>query len=277
MTDDRNIFSLGILAEALCRPGGYEPERLHSLSRQSPDLISSFIEAILSSDEDQIQKKLALLADYISGKSSSAAWLNLGRLAASLFFRRSAIEYFEKSAGLARAEGDDEGQSQAWSFLGSLYNDDEDWDRACRSYEMALQALEGDKSSPHMCSILINLGRASCRRGDLSKAEHCYSKALHLLDDDDHSGRADALYCLGEHFQIRGDLAGAEECYQKSLFEREKARDQEGMAASLAALASVYQLTGAANKVESCLEKARHHLQEIGDEIGCRQDALSTG
>ena len=196
------------------------------------------------------------------------------RLAASLFFRRAAIEYFEKSASVAQAQGDDEGQSQAWSFLGSLYNDDEDWDRASRFYEMALQALKGNKRSPHTCSILINLGQASSRLGDISKAEHCYSEALDLLDDDDHSGRADVLYCLGELFQTRGDLAGAEECYQKSLFEREKARDQEGMAASLAALASVYQLTGAANKVESCLEKARHHLQEKGDEIGAARMRL---
>ena len=130
-----------------------------------------------------------------------------------------------------------------------------------------LPALDAGKSSPLMCSILANLGRASRRRGDLPKAEQCYSRALHLLDADDHSGRADALYCQGELCQIRGDLAGAEECYQKSLFEREKARDQGAMAASLAALASVYQLTGAPNRVESCLEKARHHLQDIGDEL----------
>ena len=40
------------------------------------------------------------------------------------------------------------------------------------------------------------------------------------------------------------------------------------MASSLAALASVYQLSGAANRVQSCLERARHHLQDMGDEIG---------
>ena len=195
MTDDCNIFSLGTLVEALCRPEGYEPERLRSLSRQGPDLVSHFIEAVLSSDEDQMQKKLALLADYLSDKSSSAAWLNLGRLAAGLFFRRAAEEYFEKSAGLARAQGDSEGASQAWSFLGSLYSDDEDWDRACRFYE---KALDVGKSLPLMCSILANLGRAARLQGDLCKAEQCYSQALHLQGADDHCGRADALYCLGE-------------------------------------------------------------------------------
>ncbi len=265
MTDECNVFSLGILAEALCQPGGYEPKRLRSLSRQGSDLVSPFIEAILSSDEDQMQKRLAGLAESLSGNSSSTAWFNLGRLAARLFFRRAAEEYFEKSARLAQAQGDDEGEAQAWNSMGSLYSDDEDWDRACRFYEKALQALVDGKCSSLVCSVLTNLGKASCRRGDISKAEQCYSKMLRLLDSGDHCGRADALHCQGELCQIRGNYGGAEECYQKSLSESEKAQDRGAMAASLAALASVYQLTGAANKVESCLEKARHHMQDIGD------------
>ena len=109
MTDDCNVFSLGILADALCQPGGYEPKRLRALSRQGSDLVSPFIEAILSSDEDQMQKRLAGLADSFSGNRNSTAWFNLGRLAASLFFRNAAEEYFEKSARLAQAQGDDEG------------------------------------------------------------------------------------------------------------------------------------------------------------------------
>ena len=266
MTDDCTVLSLGILADALCQPGGYEPERLRSLDGSDP--VSPFIEAILSSDEGQMQKKLALLADHLSGQNNFAAWLNLGRMAASLFFRRAAEEYYEKSANLAQAQGEDEGQSQAWNHIGNLYSDDEDWDRACRFYEKALQALEGGKSPSLVCPILTNLGRVSRLRGDLCKAEQCYSRALLQLGADDRLGRADALYCLGELCQIRGDLAGAEECYQKSLSEREKARDRGAMAASLAALASVYQLTGAATRVESCLEKARHHLQDIGEKIG---------
>jgi len=268
MFDDGILSSLGSLAQALSQPGGYEPARLRCLSREGPDPVSSLIEAILSSDEDLMQKKLAGLDDYLFDKSSSAAWFNLGRLAASLFYRRAAEEYYEKSARLAQAQGDNEGQSQAWLSLGCLYSDDEDWDRACRFYERALEVLDEGKSPHLMCSILANLGRVSRLRGDLSKAEQCYSRALHLHDADDRPGRADALYFLGEIFQIRGDLTGAEECYQKSLSEREKAQDQAGMAASLAALASVYQLTGTAKRVESCLEKARHHLQDIGDEMG---------
>ena len=152
-------------------PDGYEPERLRALSRDGSDLVTSFIEAILSSDEDQIQKKLALLAEYLSGKNSSAAWLNLGRLAASLFFHRAAEEYFEKSARLAQAQRDDKGQSQAWNLIGSLYDDDEDWDHAGQFYEKALQALEEGKSQSLMRPILVNQAESVACEEISAKAE----------------------------------------------------------------------------------------------------------
>ena len=163
MIDDRYVFSLGILADALCQPGGYEPKRLRSISLQGSDLVSPFIEAILSTDESQMQKRLADLADSLSGSSSSTAWFNLGRLAASLFFRHAAEEYFEMSASLAQAQGDGEIEAQAWLSLGSLQSNDEDWDRACLFYEKALQAIDECKSQSLMCTVLTNLGRASCR------------------------------------------------------------------------------------------------------------------
>jgi hypothetical protein len=96
MSEDRILSSLGSLAQVLSQSGGYEPKRLRGLSRQGPDLVSSLIEAILCSDEDRMQRNLVGLADYLSGKISSTAWFNLGQLAASLFFRRAAEEYFEK-------------------------------------------------------------------------------------------------------------------------------------------------------------------------------------
>ncbi len=142
MSSDRIVTCLGSFAEILSDPGGYEPERLKSLSRNVPDLISSFIEAILSSDEDVMQEKLVELADYATHVNSFQAWFNLGFLAQRLFFHQAAIEYYEKSASLARAQGDDENVSRVLFSLGSLYGEEEDWNRACECYEKALQALQ---------------------------------------------------------------------------------------------------------------------------------------
>ncbi|MDD2837257.1 MAG: tetratricopeptide repeat protein, partial [Methanothrix sp.] len=164
-----------------------------------------------------MQKRLAGLADSLFACNSSTAWFNLGRLAASLFFRHAAEKYFETSASLAHIQGDDESEALVWNSLGSLCNDDEDWDRACQFYEKAMSVLDETKSPSLMCTVLANLGNTSCRRGDMAKAEQCYSKMLRLLDGDDHSRRADALHCLGELCQIKGNYGEAEECYQKSL------------------------------------------------------------
>lgn len=68
MTNDRCVFSLGILAEAICQLGGCEQERLRCLSLVGPPLVFSLIETIQSNNEGQMQKKLVELADHISEK-----------------------------------------------------------------------------------------------------------------------------------------------------------------------------------------------------------------
>ena len=170
MTGDCDISSLAILADALCQPAGYNPEQLRTLSNQGLDIFSPFIEAILSSDENQIQKGLADLANSLSESDSFDAWFNLGRLAASLFFRHAAEEYFEKSAGLARAQGDEEGLAKIYNCMGSLCSDDEDWDRACRLFEKALHVSAVGTTPPLLCTILANLGRASTQKGDFDRS-----------------------------------------------------------------------------------------------------------
>ena len=90
---------------------------------------------------------------------------------------------------------------------------------------------------------------------------------MHLQGADDRLGRADALYRLGELCQIRGDLAGRRNAIKRASLSRGRLGTR-GAWQHRSRQASVYQLTGAATRVESCLEKARHHLQDIGDEMG---------
>ena len=56
MTDDCNILSLGILAQTLSRPGGYEPKRYTISLVRGQTLSPPLIKAILCSDEDRIKK-----------------------------------------------------------------------------------------------------------------------------------------------------------------------------------------------------------------------------
>jgi len=210
-----------------------------------------------------MQKILASLADDLSDSGTAGDWLDLGRVASGLFYRHAAEQYFEKSLQVAGTQGDDEGRSKALSALGNLYSEDEDWQRACSSYEMALEALDEGKNKAGVISILESLGDVCRRLGDLGKAEQCHLRILRLVDD--RAARAGSLSCLGDLLLLKGEHSRAQECYEKSLADWERLQDRRGMARSLAALASIHKSYGKVSRAESCLLSARRHLLDAGD------------
>ena len=98
--------SLHILADIFSQPGGSQPEMLRTLSIHAAKPVSSIIETVLSSRGEQMQESLSSLASDLSEKGSAADWLDLGRIAAGLFYRHAAEGYFEKSVQVAKREGD---------------------------------------------------------------------------------------------------------------------------------------------------------------------------
>ena len=58
MSDDQIVSCLKSFAMMLADPSGRELERLKGFSHDAPDLIASFIQAALSSDEETMQKSL---------------------------------------------------------------------------------------------------------------------------------------------------------------------------------------------------------------------------
>jgi len=100
------VSSLGSFAEMLSDPEGYDPERLKSLSVGVPSLLSSFIEAMLSSDEEVMKRRLTDLEDYASVVNRA---IRLSRLV-FLWFRwtphtpaRRAISAVSMESGMTRA------------------------------------------------------------------------------------------------------------------------------------------------------------------------------
>ena len=268
MTDKHSLPLLSLLADALRRPDSCDPEQLKSLSIGASPPLSAFISALLSTDEDQVQERLAEMAKILASSGNSGDWLDLGRVAQALYFRQASEEYFIKSADLAGEQGDVLTESSAHLALGNLYSDEEDWDRAVQFYKKALSKSEaaGVGKTVPIHEILINMGRACCRQGELSAAQECYSRAMHLLDDSDLAGRIQALYALGQISAEKGDLDGAQQYYERSRSLCQKRLDRRGMASSLAALASIHQMRGESGRVESCLEQARLTLEEMGDD-----------
>ncbi|HQN30473.1 MAG TPA: tetratricopeptide repeat protein, partial [Methanothrix soehngenii] len=172
------VSSLGSFAEMLSDPEGYDPERLKSLSVGVPSLLSSFIEAMLSSDEEVMKRRLTDLEDYASVVNSVQAWFNLGRLAHHLFFHQAAIEYYSNASDLAQILSDDDSLASILLCLGALYGEEEDWARACQCYEKALVAIDMAKRPRLLPQVLERLGRARRLQGEYHQAQICYSRIL---------------------------------------------------------------------------------------------------
>ncbi len=258
------VLSLGTFAEMLSDPEGYNPERLKSLSSLVPIPLSSFIEAILYSDEDVMRERLSDLEDYAAEANSIQAWFNLGRLAHRLFFHQAAIGYYSNAADLAEIRRDDS-LPEILLSLGSLHGEEEDWDRACQCYERALKAMDEAQRPVLLPQVLDRLGRARRQQGDYHRARICYSRILEALEPGDSEGRMQATASLAELCRIQGDMERAEELYQICLKERERSHDPAGAAGILASLASIYWQTGKGKRAKISLQSASHLLADLGE------------
>ncbi|HPM27196.1 MAG TPA: tetratricopeptide repeat protein, partial [Methanothrix sp.] len=217
MTGTDGLPLLGLLAEALGRGNGCDPEQLKSLSLGDTGPLSSFVSALLSTDENQVQERLAEMAGHLAPSGNSRDWFDLGRVAHALYFRQAAEEYFLRSLDLAREQKEDLMQSSAYLSLGVLYSEDENWDLAVQYYRKALSLGQAaEEETAHIHEILVNMGRACRLQGDLAAARECYSQAMDLLDEDDLAGRSQALYALGEISAEKGELDEAQQFYEKS-------------------------------------------------------------
>ena len=133
--------------------------------------------------------------------------------------------------------------------LGSLYGEEDDWNRACQCYEKALQAMDARKiltyASDFGKPVLQHLPPAG-RVPSSSVVLLSYSGCAPRLTTA--HGRADVLGNLGDLYQMQGDLSRAEECYQSVVPTAAGAVPMIwacwATAWALAALSSVYQLTG---------------------------------
>ncbi len=265
------VSSLGSFAEMLSDPEGYDPERLKSLSVGVPSLLSSFIEAMLSSDEEVMKRRLTDLEDYASVVNSVQAWFNLGRLAHHLFFHQAAIEYYSNASDLAQILSDDDSLASILLCLGALYGEEEDWARACQCYEKALVAIDMAKRPRLLPQVLERLGRARRLQGEYHQAQICYSRILEVLDPRDKKGRMEATSNLAELCQIQGDMEKAEKLYQTILKERELSDDPVGAARALASLASIYSQTGNGKRAQISLQSASHLLADLKDQSGAAE------
>ena len=134
-------------------------------------------------------------------KSVSTTYFNLGKLNMAMKKNKKAEEYFTN----VLSKKDDK-YIDCLIYLGSIYMQDENYEKAIQSFE---EAIEID---PDNLDLRSNLAEAYLMKGQTEKAEREYRVILDITDYhmDSLIGIAQTYKTMGENAKERKDLANAE-------------------------------------------------------------------
>ncbi len=131
-------------------------------------------------------------------------------------------------------EGEEHWKAGAYNYLGMLYRDRGELDRAEQMLNQARSFAEHPRSRETTIAACNNLGQVFRDRGDLIGAERMHRLALELCKvTGDEPNVAAAYGNLADVYLIRGDLEQAESANRKAIELSEKIGKEEGLAIAL--------------------------------------------
>lgn len=179
----------------------------------------------------------------------------------------SALNYYERSLGLAR-ELDKRGmEGSLLNNIAMVFDNNDQLAKALDYYQQAL-ALQSDEKGK--ASIYNNIALAYNKQGNFTRAVEQLQKALDIsLRHGDYHGAAKRLLNLGDTYRQKGDFAEAEKTILDGLEQIRKAGDSYWEGVALKYLGWLYRDTGDRSA-------ARRHLQAALDlykKIGAQREA----
>ena len=196
----------------------------------------------------------------------SACYTNLGNAYDNLGDFRKAIEYYEKSLGIAEEIEDKSVEAKICGNLGAAYNSLGDFRKAIENLEKSLEIAKeiGDKSVEANC--YTNLGNAYDNLGDFRKAIEYYEKSLGIAEEiEDKSVEAKICGNLGAAYNSLGDFRKAIENLEKSLEIAKEIGDKSVEANCYTSLGVAYDNLGDFRKAIEFYEKSLGIAEEIGN------------
>src|SRR2546421_6029135 len=134
--------------------------------------------------------------------------------------------------------------SELWTNIASLYQDQGHWDEAEKAYQDALAAAEQRKDKRGRGRVLNNLGGLYLLRRNLEEAARCFEEAVQILQEvDDQYNYAAALVNLGSVRRDQGRLQDALNSYLESVSVYQKLGNLHAIGMTLASVALLYQLS----------------------------------
>lgn len=142
-----------------------------------------------------------------------------------------------------------------------------DLSSAISAAEKLLSIAGVDSNSSLSVGMQVNLGNLYQTRGEWSRAEKIYRKAMEMAElIDDKKSIGWCLSSLGVLYQARGELDRAEEMFKKSLNVAELANNKLGIAADSGNLAVIYNAKGEYEQAEKMFNRSIAVASEINDE-----------
>ena len=172
---------------------------------------------------------------------------------------RSAITKFEQALKLYREAGDRSKEIDTLTWLGGIYSELGDKQKALEYFSQSLPLLRATDDRSKEAVALLSIGMVYSELGDKQKALEYFNQSLPLLRaTEDRREEAVALTNIGSIYSELGEKQKALEYFSQSLPLFRAADDHSGEANTLYNMASFKRdqnnLTGALNDIESSLK-----------------------
>jgi len=160
---------------------------------------------------------------------------------------------------------DDDNRPVCLRQIGRTYSDFGYWDIAERYFKDALVIEQEEEDKSGIANSLSCLGYIERNRGNWDEAERLYRQCLEVDTElGDRSGMASSWGQLGDIERNRGNWDEAERLYRQSLELRTELGDRSGMATSIGCLGENELGRGNLDAAEPLLQEALAKMQELG-------------
>jgi CHAT domain-containing protein/Tfp pilus assembly protein PilF len=202
----------------------------------------------------------------------------IGQVQAALGEFKNAIESFNRTLPLFKAEKDIIGEAAALNDMGSAYDDLGDWEKAIALFNEALLLFRQSQDKHGEGGALNNLAAVYRRIGDLDKALELFEQALPFPRSiNDLQAVATVLGNIGDVYSDLHEYQKALEYYQQSLGPTRQVKDYRGEGYVLDSIGVLYSSLGDFQTALPYLEQSLAIRKRIGDRFGERKSLNDLG
>ncbi len=192
--------------------------------------------------------------------------------------KRSAIVKFEEALKLFRAVGDHGGEANILTWLGVVYSELGEKQKALEYYSQSLPLSRAVGDRGGEAATLSNIGSVYSDLGEKQKALEYYSQSLPLFRAvGDRGGEAATLSNIGSAYSDLGEKQKALEYYSQSLPLRREVGDRGGEAYTLTSIGLVYSDLGEKQKALEYYSQSLSLFRAVGDRRGEAYTLTSIG